>query len=107
MRRWACGAVIVTAMALLIAGRASATTYYIAANGSDSNIGTSKTSAWLHAPGMAGCSGTCASTSPKPGDSFILRGGDTWHYSSAAGTPVGTPWTWSASGSSSGCNLDA
>ncbi len=81
------------------AGNAFATTYYIAANGSDSNNGTSTTTPWLHAPGMKGCSGTCASTSPKAGDQFIFRGGDTWHYS--AGSPVGLPWTWTWSGSSS------
>jgi hypothetical protein len=80
-----------------MAGNAFATTYYIAANGSDSNSGTSNTTPWLHAPGMTGCSGNCASASPNAGDRFIFRGGDTWHYS--AGTPVGLPWTWSWSGS--------
>src|ERR1700683_21618 len=35
--------------------------YYIAANGSDSNNGTSETSPWQHAPGMPACSATCAS----------------------------------------------
>jgi hypothetical protein len=83
---------------LAFAGNAFATTYYIAANGSDSNNGTSNTTPWLHAPGMTGCSGTCASTTPKAGDQFIFRGGDTWHYS--AGTPIGLPWTWNWSGSS-------
>jgi len=38
--------------------------YYIASNGSDANSGTSKTSPWLHAPGMTGCSGNCASHTP-------------------------------------------
>src|SRR5438270_5891722 len=56
---------------------------------------------------MTGCSGVCASTTPQPGDSFILRGGDTWHYSSASGSPAGLTWTWKWGGSSSGCNLDA
>jgi hypothetical protein len=77
---------------------ASATTYYIATNGSDANNGTSTSSPWLHAPGMQGCSGSCASVTPKAGDKFIFRGGDTWHYS--AGSPVGLPWTWKWSGSS-------
>src|SRR6266496_904435 len=54
--------------------------YYIAANGSDANSGTSKTSPWLHAPGMTGCSGNCASHTPVGGETFILRGGDAWHY---------------------------
>ena len=71
----------------------SATTYYVAANGSDSNDGTSKTTPWQHAPGMTTCSGVCASTTPQAGDSITLRGGDTWSSSSF-------PWTWKWSGSS-------
>jgi len=82
-----------------LAGNAFANTYYIAASGSDSNNGTSNITPWLHAPGMTGCSGTCASTSPAAEDRFIFRGGDTWHYS--AGSPIGLPWTWKWSGSSS------
>lgn len=77
----------------VIIGSAFATTYYVAANGSDSNSGMSKTSPWAHAPGMNGCSGTCASHTPVAGDQFILRGGDTWGASSL-------PWNWSWSGSS-------
>ena len=82
---------------LAVSGSALGTTYYVAATGLDTNSGTSKTSPWLHAPGMTGCTGTCASTKPQPGDSVILRGGDTWHFSSSAGT-VGLPWTWTWSG---------
>jgi hypothetical protein len=80
------------------AGTALAGTHYIAANGSDSSSGTSKTSPWLHAPGMTGCSGNCASYTPVPGDQFIFRGGDSWHYST--GSPIGLPWTWTWSGNS-------
>jgi hypothetical protein len=77
---------------------ASATTYYIAANGSDSNSGISKTSPWLHAPGMPSCTATCASKNPQPGDQFIFRGGDTWHFGS--GNPlIGGAWNWKWSGS--------
>ncbi len=83
---------------VLSACSASAGTYYIAADGLDSNSGTSKTSPWLHAPGMAGCSGNCASYRPVAGDQFLFRGGDTWHYST--GSPIGLPWTWTWSGSS-------
>jgi hypothetical protein len=91
---------------LMLASGASATTYYIAANGSDANNGTSKTTSWQHAPGMPNCTGTCASTTPKPGDQFIFRGGDTWHYGS--GTPsVGGSWNWNWSGTSAHCNYDA
>jgi hypothetical protein len=72
----------------------SATTYYIAANGSDSNNGTSKTGAWLHAPGMNGCSSVCASTTPQSGDQIIFRGGDNWGASNF------NTWVWHWSGSS-------
>jgi hypothetical protein len=77
------------------------TTRYIAANGSDANDGTAKIAGgghgpWLHAPGMTGCTASCASFTPQAGDQIILRGGDTWHWS---GTPSGLPWTFSASGS--------
>src|SRR5579863_2798372 len=78
---------------LFAAGNVSATTYYVAADGSDSNDGTSKTTPWQHAPGMTTCSSMCASTTPKAGDSIILRGADTWSSSSF-------PWTWKWSGSS-------
>jgi hypothetical protein len=94
-------------MGLFIAASASATTYYIAANGNDSNTGTSTSSPWLHAPGMPSCSGTCASTSPKAGDSLIFRGGDTWHFRNANLSPyTGGAWTWNWSGSSAGCQLN-
>jgi hypothetical protein len=90
---------LLTLIALFATGTASATTYYIAANGSDSNNGTSKTSPWQHAPGMPSCTGVCASTTPGAGDQFVFRGGDTWHY--GAGTPaVGGTWNWNWSGSS-------
>lgn len=77
----------------LAGGSAFATTYYVAANGSDSNNGTAKTTPWLHAPGMPNCSATCGSTTLKAGDSITLRGGDTWPSSSF-------PWIWTWSGSS-------
>jgi hypothetical protein len=92
-------ALLMLTVSLVLHGAASATTYYIAANGSDSNSGTSKTSPWLHAPGMPSCTGACAAASPKPGDQFIFRGGDTWHY--GTGSPlVGGTWNWTKSGSS-------
>lgn len=85
------------AVTLFFACTGFATTYYIAANGSDSNNGTSKSTPWLHAPGMKGCSANCAATTPQGGDQFILRGGDTWHW---AGSPGGIPWSWNWSGGS-------
>jgi hypothetical protein len=83
------------------AGIASATTYYIAANGSDTNNGTTKTTPWQHAPGMPNCKGACASASPQPGDSIIFRGGDTWHFGNSNLTPYvgGKAWTFSYNGS--------
>lgn len=83
---------------LLLSLNASATTYYIAANGSDANNGTSKSTPWLHAPGMNGCAGNCAAKTPVAGDRFLFRGGDAWHYS--AGAPKGLPWNWTWSGAS-------
>jgi len=106
---------IPVALFILIAGfvtipSAFATTYYIAASGSDSNNGTSKTTPWLHAPGMKNCSGTCASASPKPGDQVIFRGGDTWHFGNSSLSPYTgactqypgsvTCWLWQWGGSS-------
>jgi hypothetical protein len=84
----------------MISGIASANTYYIAANGSDSNNGTSKTTSWLHAPGMAKCTASCASYKPAAGDSIIFRGGDTWHYGNSSASPYTGAWTWNWSGSS-------
>ena len=76
-------------------------TYYISkSSGSDSNSASaaqSKSSPWAHLPGMAGCAANCASYAPQPGDSFILKGGDTWvasdlgvawHWSGTAGSPI-------------------
>src|ERR1700722_1933828 len=34
--------------------------FYIAANGADSNSGTSEQSPWQHAPGMPNCTSVCA-----------------------------------------------
>lgn len=67
--------------------------YFIAASGSDSNSGTSESSPWLHAPGMPACSGKCASVIPKPGNGFVLRGGDTWHFGNSSAVPF-TGGTW-------------
>jgi hypothetical protein len=89
---------VVSAGLLFFCASAQAATYYIAGNGGDSNNGTSKSTPWLHAPGMTGCTGNCASKAPQPGDQFILRGGDTWHE--VAGSPIGLSWSWTWSGTS-------
>jgi hypothetical protein len=86
--------------------------FYIAASGSDSNPGTSEASPWQHAPGMPNCaSGSACHMTPVPGEGFILRGGDTWHYftgSPQVGLPAGWPkgskpngWDWIWSGNRS------
>jgi hypothetical protein len=97
---------------ITITASASGTTFYIAANGSDSNNGTSTTTPWLHAPGMPNCTGICATAQPNPGDQFIFRGGDTWHYGNSSAVPyVGSAtsphWNWTWSGSSANCQLNA
>lgn len=81
---------------------ASATTYYVAAIGADTNNGTTKTTPWLHAPGMTNCASTCASTTPAAGDSVIFRGGDTWHFGTNTAPYVGAMfgWNWTWSGTS-------
>jgi hypothetical protein len=70
---------IISCLMLLMAvsaGGALAATYYVDyTGGSDGNSGTSKTSAWQRAPGMAGFSGGYSHAS---GDTFILKGGVTW-----------------------------
>jgi hypothetical protein len=70
----------------------AASIYYIAANGADLNNGTSKTTPWLHMPGMPTCSSICAAYNPLPGDQIILRGGDSW-----TNTNFPILWTWSGS----------
>jgi hypothetical protein len=79
-------------LGILTIGTASATTYYVAANGSDSNSGTSKTSPWAHIPGMMTWAG---SHTPAAGDTFILRGCDVWGNSDF---PIS--WQWSGTSSS-------
>jgi hypothetical protein len=82
-------------------GVASATKYYIAANGNDANSGTSNTTPWQHAPGMPNCKSTCAGAAIQAGDSIIFRGGDTWHFGNSSLTPYvgGQSWNFSHSGS--------
>jgi hypothetical protein len=70
--------------------------FYISkAIGSDTNAGTSKTSSWAHMPGMPSCTGTCSKLTPKAGEGFILRGGDTW-----ISTDLDLYWQWTGTSSS-------
>jgi len=74
--------------------------YYIAANGSDTNNGTSEATPWLHAPQMPSCSGNCATVQNQsggipPGTGLIFRGGDTWHFGNSGATPyTGGVWNF-------------
>jgi hypothetical protein len=84
-------------------------TYYISKSaGSDTNTAAqaqSKSTPWAHLPGMPSCTSNCASYTPVAGDSFILKGGDTWVASdldvwwqwagsSSAGIYIGVDQTW-------------
>jgi hypothetical protein len=90
----------------LMSGSVFAGTYYIAANGSDTNNGTSTSTPWLHAPGMPKCTGSCAAHTPAAGDQFIFRGGDTWHFGNSSATPyAGGTWSWAWSGTSADCDV--
>ena len=95
---------------LFVSCSAFGTTYYIAANGADTNNGTSTSTPWLHAPGMSTCTNTCASTTPAAGDSIIFRGGDTWHFGNSGLTPfagfVNDAWNFTWGGTSSNCQLN-
>ena len=87
---------LVAACILALSVAASATTYYIDyAAGSDSNSGTSTAAPWQHMSGMHGCIANCAKTTPKAGDSIILKGGVTWPN---AAFPI--LWSWSGTSTS-------
>jgi len=88
--------------------------YFIAASGSDSAAGNSESVPWLHAPNMPNCSAVCAGVSPSPGQGFIFRGGDTWHFGNSGAAPytgggwnINNSWGTDAScifeGTTSGC----
>ena len=90
-----------TGSSITLASLGISSCYFIAANGSDSNNGTSESTPWLHAPGMPNCTGNCASNKPGAGMGYIFRGGDTWHFGNSSATPyVGGGWGWNWSGSS-------
>lgn len=78
-------------------------TYYVSKTlGSDGNTSTqaqSKATPWAHLPGMQGAAGNAGSYSPVAGDTFILRGGDTW-----TNGDLGINWT-NYNGNSSTCAL--
>lgn len=97
---------IVTVALLLSPVAFAGTTYYIAANGSDTNTGTDKAHPWLHAPGMNAATNVPAGYTVVAGDSFIFRGGDTWHAGNSGASPYtgGTIYLWY--GNSASCYDD-
>ncbi len=78
----------------LVAGRAAAATYYISSNtGSDANTSAqaqSKSTPWAHLPCMANATSNAAAYTPVPGDTFVLKGGESWPNASFPCT-----WRWS------------
>jgi hypothetical protein len=74
--------------------------YFVAANGSDTNNGTSESTPWQHAPGMPNCASNCLtlyntghSGGTVSGTGIIFRGGDTWHFGNSGASPY-TGGTW-------------
>jgi hypothetical protein len=63
---------------LTVASPLWATTYFVKAAGNNGNTGLSDGQAWAFAPGMAGCTSVCGSTTINPGDTIQLNQGDTW-----------------------------
>jgi len=73
--------------------------YFVAANGSDANNGTSESTPWLHAPFMPNCSNNCATVTSQnaslwPGIGIVFRGGDTWHFGASTSPAAGGTWEW-------------
>jgi enamine deaminase RidA (YjgF/YER057c/UK114 family) len=88
--------ILVALAALLSSSILLGTTYYVSiSTGADTNTGTSKTAAWAHIPGMATCTGKCASYNPAAGDTFVLMGCDVWGNSNF---PI--DWSWNGSSGS-------
>jgi hypothetical protein len=92
----------VVALLSLLGAPACATTYYVAAAGSDSNNGTATGTPWAHSPGMPGCANTCAGVTLQPGDSVLFNRGDAWYgqtLTAPASGSSGSPITFGAYGS--------
>lgn len=78
----------------LVGGRAAAATYYFSSvtglDGNTSAQAQSKSTPWAHLPCMANATGNAAAYTPVAGDTFILKGGDTWLNASFP-----CNWKWS------------
>jgi hypothetical protein len=96
MNKRVCRSLSLTLAMLLAGGPAlplmmaqAAGTFYIAAGGSDGDLGTDSGHPWAHLKCMVGASGQALHT-PVAGDVFILKGGDTWGNANFPCT-----WNWS------------
>jgi hypothetical protein len=95
--------IVLFAACFLIGDAVHATTYYVDyVGGADTNSGTAKTSAWRLAPGMVGCSATCAATAIHGGDSIILKGGVTWPNAALGWSPT----AWNTTGPNTYIGVD-
>lgn len=81
----------------------SATTYFVSNAGSNAANGTTSGTSWAFAPGMAGCTSVCASTTLVPGDTVQLNKGDQWRdaITMPASGSAGNPITYMSYGSGS------
>jgi len=81
----------ITAMACPTTVPSGVTTcYYIDyASGNDSASGTSESTPWQHAPGMANATGNAAAHTPGPGEGWIFKGGVTVDFHAF---PMNVPW---------------
>ena len=89
-----------TSSLVTLASQGITNCFYIAANGSGSNNGTSETTPWLHAPGMTSCAAARPSIRPGGGTGCIFRGGDTWHFGNSGASPYTNGWNWTWNGTS-------
>jgi hypothetical protein len=63
--------------------------YFDYASGSDAANGTSESTPWQHAPGMANATGLAAAHVPGPGEGWIFKGGVTVDFHAF---PMSVPW---------------
>jgi hypothetical protein len=69
----------------------SVTSFYFIdySSGSDANSGTSESTPWQHAPGMANATGNAAKHTPTAGEGWIFKGGVTVDFNA---WPANVPW---------------
>ncbi len=80
------GIILTTIVLVALTSVVSAATYYVDyAGGSDSNAGTSATSAWQHCPGDASAAGTAGAASLASGDTVFFKGGVNYVLTGATG----------------------